>query len=166
MSNKFNDFAYFSKPEALMRQVFTLFVAFYAFIFSAFGAIDSLYHEVIQRGYSIIGDSVEFPDGSRCLIIDFNTGNCGEQWKTADYCVPKGGMVWEKHRCCAGLDYYLPAGTDTQATCQPVTASFHHQFLVTGLVIAVLLLLYLFFLRKARKVKKKNRTRFAGNKWS
>jgi len=86
-----------------------------------FGAIDPFYKEVLQRGYELIpGDSVRFPDGSACSINAFNSGECGQEWMTEDYCVPEGSSVWDNDKCCEGLEPYLEEGVDGQETCQKI----------------------------------------------
>lgn len=89
----------------------------------SFGAIDSFYKEVIQRGYELLpGDSVKFPDGTSCSIEAFNAMECGVEWMTKDYCVPEGEYVWDADRCCVNLAPFLEKGVDGQETCQPIAA--------------------------------------------
>lgn len=79
-------------------------------------AIDPKYKECTQRGYQLDGNYCVFPDGSRCLLDEFNEGECGEEFMTNDYCVPEGRYVWDGP-CCEGLVAYLPPDVAGQATC-------------------------------------------------
>jgi len=58
------------------------------------------------------------PDGTKCLLDDFNRRKCGKEFFDLPYCVPEGGYVWENNKCCEGLVAYLPEGVKGQATCQ------------------------------------------------
>ncbi len=87
------------------------------FINTASAAIDPVYKEAMQRGYPIEGDSVVLPDGSKCLLEDFNNQLCGKEFFDKDYCVEEGSYVWDNDACCEGLVPYLPMGVDGQATC-------------------------------------------------
>jgi hypothetical protein len=84
----------------------------------AIAIIDPYYKEVMERGYDMKGDSVIFPDGTSCLIVDFNNRTCGQKWMTSNYCIPEGGYVWDNNRCCEGLEPYLPEGVAGQPTCR------------------------------------------------
>ena len=115
-------------------------------------AINPLYKECMQRGYNVSGDSCVFPDGSQCLLEDFNSGTCGQEWMTNDYCIPEGKYVWDEEKCCEGLVAYLPEGVSGQATCQPKGASFLKKT-IFGSYVGVLLLTLalgglLFYLKK------------------
>lgn len=157
MVNKFNDFEYFSKSNDEMRHLFFLFLFLNLFVNKGFTAISPYYKEVIQRGYIINGDSVEFPDGSGCLIVDFNNGKCGEKWKNEDYCIAEGGMVWDEDKCCEGLEPYLAPGINGQAVCKRKNGS-GNLFLILSISIAVLLALFFIVRNKAKKTKRKIRT--------
>jgi hypothetical protein len=96
----------------------TLPVLFLFFSISAQAALSPVFKEAMQRGYQIEKDSVVFPDGTKCLLADFNEGICGQGWMTTNYCIPEGNYVWDEDRCCKGLAPYLKG--DGQATCQPI----------------------------------------------
>ncbi|MFT7155318.1 MAG: hypothetical protein ACI8Q1_000319 [Parvicella sp.] len=130
------------------------------FVVSAIAKLDPYYKEVLQRGYELIpGDSVKFPDGSKCSISKFNEGLCGQQWKTKDYCVAIGGEVWDENVCCEGLETNLAGDTDGQITCQPIADSWFSQSTVVNFFIGLLIPLGLFvFLgyNVKRKLKERN----------
>ncbi len=88
---------------------------------SAFAALDSSLKECVQRGYNFaIRDGVQycvFPDGSECLIDEFNQNQCGDQFKTKTYCVTQGHYVWDNYMCCRNLKYTENNGL-AQATCE------------------------------------------------
>ncbi len=98
----------------MLKQIILAFL----FINTASAAIDDYYKEVMQRGYAMDGDSVIMPDGSKCLLDDFNNGLCGKEFFDQPYCIPEGRYVWDDGKCCEGLIAYLPEGVDGQATCQ------------------------------------------------
>lgn len=106
---------------------FCLVLLFAATLVSA--AINPVYKECMQRGYDTSTNTntgeahCVFPDGSTCPIEDFNSGTCGQEWMTEDYCVEQGVPVWDEDMCCAGLEPYLPEGMVGQATCQPTGGS-------------------------------------------
>jgi hypothetical protein len=83
-------------------------------------AVSPFYKECQQRGYQIQGEKCSLPDGSQCLIEEFNAGTCGQKFKTEDYCIKRDGRVWDKNKCCHGLKPYLPEGVLGQPTCQPI----------------------------------------------
>lgn len=118
------------------------------------GAINPLYKECMQRGYTVSGDSCAFPDGSQCLLEDFNSGNCGQEWMTSDYCIPEGKYVWDADKCCEGLVAYLPDGVSGQATCQPKGATFLKKIFFDSYIGVLLLALVLggllFFFKRKR----------------
>lgn len=97
----------------------TLIITFALFIMTtvAHSAINPDYANAMERGYQLSGDSVVFPDGSKCLLSAFNDGSCGQEWMTDDYCVPEGAYVWNGDKCCEGLEPYLKEGYDGQERC-------------------------------------------------
>jgi hypothetical protein len=132
------------------------FVLFLSIPFISNAAINPLYKECSQRGYNISGKYCVFPDSTRCLLDDFNTGKCGEKWMTDDYCVPEGKYVWDSGRCCEGLVAYLPKGVAGQASCQPKSKTFLKKTFLDsygGALILVLVLGILLFVLKRKKRK-------------
>ncbi len=99
----------------MKAQLIALLLLF--FTTEAHAAINPDYANAMERGYSISGDSVVFPNGSKCLLSEFNNGTCGQKWMTEDYCVPEGAYVWNNDRCCEGLEPYLKKGYDGQKRC-------------------------------------------------
>ena len=83
----------------------------------SYAAIDPKYAPAYERGYEVFGDSVVFPDGSKCLLEAFNDGRCGTMWMDVDFCVAEGRYVWNEENCCDGLEAYLPEGYTGQAKC-------------------------------------------------
>lgn len=81
-------------------------------------ALNPIYKEALQRGFAVEGDSVLLPDGSKCLLEDFNNQKCGKEFFDQPYCVEEGNYVWDDNACCDGLVPYLPSGIDGQTTCQ------------------------------------------------
>jgi hypothetical protein len=137
--------------KAIIWISFSLFLAF-----NASAAINPIYKECSQRGYGIEGDYCVFPDSTKCLLEDFNSGQCGEKWMTDDYCIPEGGYVWDSGRCCEGLVAYLPEGMAGQASCQKkskvmVKKTFFDSYAGIGLVILSLIGILFFLRRKNRK---------------
>ena len=135
---------------------FICFILFFTFHASA--TINPFYKECSQRGYQIDGDYCVFPDSTKCLIEDFNKGECGEQWMTDDYCIPEGRYVWDSEKCCEGLVAYLPEGMAGQATCQKKPeVMINKAFLDSpywwgiGLTVLALLGALLLFRKKKRK---------------
>lgn len=107
-------------------------------------AINPLYQECMQRGYTVDGDSCVMPDGSKCFLEDFNTGACGSEFFEKEYCVPEGEYVWDGP-CCEGLVPYLPDDVAGQATCQPRSSKVLSQvkgtwmlWLLLGLVLIII----------------------------
>lgn len=128
-------------------------VLFAFFPFLSNGAINPVYKECMQRGYTVSGDHCVFPDSTRCLLEDFNAGDCGQKWLTEDYCIPRGRYVWDADKCCEGLVAYLPDSMAGQATCQPKGATFFKKIFFDSYVGVILLVLVLggllfFFKRK------------------
>ena len=129
-----------------------LALLFYIFIYSALlqAAIDPIYKECMQREYQVDGQYCIFPDSSRCLLEEFNTGKCGQHWLTDDYCVKEGRYIWDAERCCEGLVAYLPKGMAGQASCQPKSkvlsqnltsgSPLLYVLLILGLLVGLLLL--------------------------
>ncbi len=85
-----------------------------------YAAIDPKYANATERGYQISGDSVVFPDGSKCDLDAFNEGTCGQKWMDIDYCVPEGKHVWNLDKCCEGLEPFLGKGKDGQPSCRKI----------------------------------------------
>ena len=111
-------------------------------------AINPIYKECMQRGYSVDGDYCIFPDSTQCLLTEFNKKTCGQKWLTEDYCVEKGEYVWDSDKCCEGLIAYLPRGISGQATCQKKKGP---SFWVISLVIGLLIAMLFFLKTKSRR---------------
>ena len=46
-----------------------------------------------------------FDDDNRCLIDDFYSGKCGNEYRKELLCVKKGETVWiQFEECCGGLE--------------------------------------------------------------
>ena len=136
-----------------MRLTTTL-ILLILFFKSVFAEIDPFYKEVIQRGFTLSpGDSVLFPDGTGCKIIDFNNRTCGKEWFDKSYCVGEGKQVWDANICCEGLSPYLAEGVDGQSTCQPVDDSWFSSKSIMYFFIGVLtpLGLFVFLAYKAKQ---------------
>lgn len=112
-----------------MKPAFLLCLAL-LFITKAFGSIDPVYKECMQRGYYVEGNYCTFPDSSRCLLTEFNAGRCGQQFMTVDYCVKEGEYIWDRDRCCEGLEPYSSIDSDKQATCRS-SSSITEEIVVT-----------------------------------
>lgn len=132
-----------------MKRLCLLLLLLMPFALSLSAAIDPIYKECMQRGYSVDGDYCVFPDESRCLLDSFNEGVCGSKWLTDDYCVEEGEQVWDANRCCDGFIPYVPDGHDAQSTCQSQEAIEHKKTMKTllfwGALLAVILLTYLYY---------------------
>lgn len=82
--------------------------------------------ECLQRGYDVSYNQKEnktyciFPDGEKCLLEEYNDGVCGSEYKIENYCIKEGDPVWDKNKCCNGLEPYIPVGVIGQSTCQPI----------------------------------------------
>jgi len=76
------------------------------------------FKEAYQRGYTMDGDSVVFPDSSKCLYKDFVKGTCGSKWLTSDNCIGEGKVLENDKKCCEGLAPYLQDGG--QKTCEKI----------------------------------------------
>lgn len=87
------------------------------FVLQGMAAINPVYKECMQRGYTVSGDSCIFPDGSACDLESFNKGACGTEWLTDNYCIPEGEYVWDDEKCCEGTEAYLPEDVAGQARC-------------------------------------------------
>ncbi|MEO1628694.1 MAG: hypothetical protein AAFV25_26335 [Bacteroidota bacterium] len=140
-----------------MKTLFTLLLSCWT-ILALQAAINPLYKECAQRGYSINGDYCIFPDSSQCLLEEFNEQKCGQKWFTENYCVEEGQYVWDEDRCCNGLVAYLPPGVAGQARCVPKHKAVQDQLMGGdsrwyGLLIALLLgaLVVLRFQQNRRK---------------
>ena len=126
-------------------------------------AVDEYYKHAIQRGYSLRGDSVIFPDKSTCLYKDFAEGRCGQKWMTTDYCVEEGKMVWDKDKCCEGLAPFLPDDTDGQMTCEKMDKiknidGYQSKMIWFALIFPVLLLIIavMMFIMRRRARRNQN----------
>ena len=118
---------------------------FLASVSTLFAEVNPFYKEVLQRGFEISpGDSVLFPDGTKCLIEDFNQKKCGQDWFNKPYCVSEGNKVWDTEVCCEGLAPYLAAGSDGQSTCQPIDNSWFSSKTILYFFLGVLIPLGLF----------------------
>ncbi|MFH1822676.1 MAG: hypothetical protein ABH830_03165 [Patescibacteria group bacterium] len=80
-----------------------------------------------QMNYQYDLDYCYFPDGSKCLLSEFNSGVCGNKFKK-DYCISRGEYIYdpEVQKCCSGLKPYLREDSLWGAfpTCQPSYYSF------------------------------------------
>lgn len=119
-------------------------------------AINPVYKECMQREYSVDGDYCVFPDSTRCLLEDFNSGKCGKKWMTDDYCIKEGKYVWDAEKCCPGLVAYLPEGVAGQATCVLKSKVdsvnlMSNSLLWMGLLVAGLLALLIFLRKKSNR---------------
>lgn len=120
--------------------------------------ISPYYKEVIQRGYEHIGDTVIFPDGTKCSIGDFNNGICGKKWLTNDYCIEEGGYVWDENRCCEGLSPSQIEEGHTHSKCEKLNNKWDFNFFVfwIGLLIPFAFFAFVVFNVK-QKIKERNR---------
>ena len=136
-------------------------IIIFTIVFASFtsAAMDPRLKECLQRGYEIESASTPpynkncvFPDGNKCPLEDFNTGLCGEEYKTEDYCVKKGGPVWDADKCCEGTTAYIIPGFMGQKTCQSISIFEigYNQirynitlWFFTGLIIILILLVFL-----------------------
>lgn len=84
---------------------------------------------ILEWGYSIQGDSVEFPDGSRCLTTAFIDGNCGKEWNKS-----------------------IVSGTDLSESGSRIWQSGKWI-----LIFIVILLIVFFYLRRQTQLKIRNR---------
>lgn len=92
---------------------------------SAHAAIDPYYKECLQRNYEVTSDEnytplCQFKDGKSCPLEAFNNGECGQAYKTEDYCTEAGNVVWDEKKCCPGTQAYLERGMAGQTSCQNV----------------------------------------------
>ena len=108
---------------------------------ATFGMIDPRYKECMQRGYEVSGDYCVFPDGSRCNIDSFNSGACGAEWMTENYCISEGVAVWDEELCCEGLIAYLPSGTAGQAKCTSIVEATENEFVLNWITWVSLILI-------------------------
>lgn len=97
-------------------------------ISTASASMDPFFMECMQRGYESEGIPPDnycvFPDGSRCPMLQFNNGTCGKEFKIEDYCVKEGDFVWDKDKCCLGMEPYLKCGYTGQQTCRKIPSFF------------------------------------------
>ncbi len=101
-----------------MKSIVSLALLILTNTLTASAAIDPYYKEALQRGYPVQADTVFLPDGSKCLLDDFNNQRCGKEFFDLEYCVPEGSPVWDDDVCCNGLVPYLADGVDGQETCR------------------------------------------------
>ena len=97
--------------------------------FSALYPIEA--KECVQRGYRVETDLKAdftpdktyclFPDGSRCILEEFNEGKCGIEFKTENYCIKEGNIVWDKDKCCPGLRAYKRPNFIGQSSCMKIS---------------------------------------------
>ncbi len=123
-------------------------------VISSFANIDPFYKEVIQRGFTLApGDSVIFPDGTGCKIVDFNNRLCGKKWFDKPYCVAEGEKVWDLDVCCEGLSPNVTYDTDGQSTCQSTNNDWFSSKSIMYFFLGVLipLGLFVFLAYKAKK---------------
>ena len=120
------------------------------FIPNLTATINPVYKECSQRGYQIEGNYCVFPDSTKCLLEEFNSGECGKKWMTDDYCIPEGRYVWDSDRCCEGLVAYLPKGMAGQASCVKKSEALAKRTFIDsygGIALLLLALVAILFLR-------------------
>lgn len=107
---------------------FIITTVFLINLISVSAAMDPLFKECLQRGYTSEGIPPEnqcvFPDGSRCPMLQFNNGTCGKDFRTEDYCIKEGDFVWDKDKCCAGMEPYLKCGYKGHPSCRKIPGFF------------------------------------------
>ena len=122
-------------------------------------AISPVYKECVQRGYEV-KDNFDngtsycvFPNNSTCSLEEFNSGVCGQEFMTTNYCVGEGVMVWDQDMCCAGLRPYLPPNTLGQSTCQPIEhqAPNYLLYLIILVILAIIISLVYLSMKKGDK---------------
>ncbi len=124
--------------------------------------INPIFKECMQRGYEVTTegdiDYCTFPDGSKCLLEDFNEQRCGQEFFNKEYCIEEGIYVWDTEKCCKGLVAYLPRDMVGQARCEKATKlhlnNFKNSKWPFGILLAALLGLAMFlYVRYKRKNK-------------
>lgn len=87
-------------------------------------AMDPALKDCLERGYYTESDTdttyCVFPDASRCPLRDFNDGSCGREYMTEYYCVGENMPVWDKDKCCEGLEPYLKPNHIGQSHCKNI----------------------------------------------
>ncbi|MFH1427902.1 MAG: hypothetical protein ABIG60_05260 [Patescibacteria group bacterium] len=83
--------------------------------------------DCMQMDYQYDLNYCYFPDGSKCLLSEFNSGVCGNKFKK-DYCISRGEYIYEPEvqKCCSGLKPYLREDSlwGEPPACQPYYYSF------------------------------------------
>ncbi len=115
----------------------------------------------MQRGYQVTTegevDYCVMPDGSKCVLEDFNAQTCGQNFFSQDYCIEEGEYVWDAEKCCRGLVAYLPEGMAGQARCEKA-ANIHLKSLKNsswplGILLAILVGLGMFLFKRFKSKK-------------
>lgn len=124
---------------------------------SAIGQVPEKYAAATERGYEVIGDSVQFPDSSKCSIDDFNSYSCGQKWYDVDYCVEKGKLVWNKKKCCDGLVATKQSSGNYTCESEKKELSWYQKLFDNGLFWIGLSLPFIFLLYISLSVKRRIR---------
>ena len=133
----------------MTRKIFMILILLITFSVITSAAMDPELKECIQRGYDKeTAPNLEpicvFPDNSNCTINDFNSGVCGEEFMTENYCIEEGLPVWDRNKCCEGTEAYARPNTDGQATCEQVSIYQKiSDWLLYNLIFIVLILIVL-----------------------
>lgn len=119
---------------------------------SVSASMDPRYKDCMQRGYQIENNFDQgvsycvFDNGSKCLIDEFNYGECGSEFMIEDYCVAEGDSVWDKDKCCPGLKPYIPNNMVGQQSCQPKNSQYFYW--IFGVIVLVIVFAFLHIRRK------------------
>lgn len=140
---------------------FSLLITILLYGLSANATINPVFKECMQRGYEVTGegdvDYCTFPDGSKCLLEDFNEQRCGQEFFNKEYCIKEGVYVWDADKCCKGLIAYLPKDMAGQARCEKASKLHWNNFKSSkwplGILLAALLGLGMFLYGRYKKKK-------------
>ena len=153
-----------------MKKAALAFVLLIALASAVSAAMNPAFKECMQRGYKIEsynsystahaeGQYCVFPDGSECLLEEFNSGRCGATFMTNDYCVKEGQFVWDRDRCCSGTIAYLKPYHAGQSMCIKISIpervynqlKYNMKIWLYLAVLAGLIASAVFIIRKIRK---------------
>jgi len=141
-----------------------LLIIFCFFSLLSQAKVDPYYKEVEQRGYKHFGDSVVFPDGSKCRILDFNEGICGLEWMTDNYCVEEGQVTWKKSKCCDEL-IAVKKGDELVCEAKPEEEG-GFDFFMFWLGLALPFIVFGYFTISVKRKIKKNKKRMLSDEQS
>jgi len=133
-----------------MKKVYILILLVFIFNIAlpANAAIDPIWKECLQRGYKSEYKNCVFPDGSKCLVGEFNAGTCGAEFMTDYECIKEGSPVWDRDKCCEGLTPYSNPRAIGHPNCMEISLSdwLEYQLYRWGITFSIVVIFIFIFI--------------------